>query len=202
MSNLILGEDGKSRCNWSNAAPDFLHYHDSEWGFPVDNDTRLFEKICLESFQSGLSWRTILTKRENFRTAFAGFDFYKVAAFDQEDEQRLMQDSGIVRNKRKIAATINNAKCAIEMIEQEGSLAAFLWRYRTLPEQERAPQSQTTSVQSHALAKALKKRGWQFVGPTTAFAFMQAMGLLNDHVEGCFVRDRIERVRLKFNIPA
>ncbi|NRA19730.1 MAG: DNA-3-methyladenine glycosylase I [Oceanospirillaceae bacterium] len=201
MNNTIVGKDGKTRCGWSASAPDFLHYHDHEWGFPVDDDTRLFEKICLESFQSGLSWRTILTKRDNFRRAFADFDFYKVATFDQVDVQRLMQDAGIVRNKRKIAATINNAKRAIEMVEQEGSLAAFLWRYRTLPEQECAAQSQTTSAPSHALAKALKKRGWQFVGPTTAFAFMQAMGLLNDHLPDCFIHAEIESARQKFSIP-
>jgi len=201
MSTVILGSDGKSRCSWSDAAPDFLHYHDTEWGFPVDSDTRLFEKVCLESFQSGLSWRTILTKRDNFRAAFAQFDFYKVALFVAEDEQRLLQDAGIVRNKRKIAATINNAKRACEMVAQEGSLAAFFWRYRTLPEQAAASQSLTTSEQSHKLAKELKKRGWQFVGPTTAFAFMQAMGLLNDHVEGCYVRTKIEQAQLRFNIP-
>jgi len=201
MSTIIIGEDGKPRCSWSESAPDFLDYHDTQWGFPVDCDTRLFEKVCLESFQSGLSWRTILTKRENFRAAFAQFDFYKVAKFSADDELRLMQDAGIVRNKRKIAATINNAKRAIEMVAKEGSLAAFFWRYRTLPEHCAAPQSLTTSAQSHALAKELKKRGWQFVGPTTAFAFMQAMGLLNDHVEGCYIRDKVEQAFNDFNIP-
>jgi DNA-3-methyladenine glycosylase I len=201
MSTIITGADGKPRCSWSESAPDFLHYHDSEWGFPVDNDTRLFEKICLESFQSGLSWRTILTKRENFRAAFDQFDFYKVAEFDADDELRLMQDAGIVRNKRKITATINNAKRAIEMVTQERSLAAFFWRYRTLPEQAVTPQSLTTSAQSHALAKELKKRGWQFVGPTTAFAFMQAMGLLNDHVEGCYIRGKVDQAFSDFSIP-
>ena len=201
MSTIITGADGKPRCSWSESAPDFLHYHDTEWGFPVDCDTRLFEKVCLESFQSGLSWRTILTKRENFRTAFAQFDFYKVAKFDADDELRLMQDAGIVRNKRKITATINNAKRASEMVAQEGSLAAFFWRYRTLPEQAATPQSLTTSAQSHALAKELKKRGWQFVGPTTAFAFMQAMGLLNDHVEGCYIRGKVDQTFSDFSIP-
>jgi len=201
MSTIITGADGKPRCSWSESAPDFLHYHDTEWGFPVENDTRLFEKVCLESFQSGLSWRTILTKRENFRAAFSQFDFYKVAKFDTDDELRLMQDAGIVRNKRKITATISNAKRAIEMVAQEGSLAAFFWRYRTLPEQTAAPQSLTTSAQSHALAKELKKRGWQFVGPTTAFAFMQAMGLLNDHVEGCYIRGKVDQAFSDFSIP-
>jgi len=201
MNELIIGEDGKARCNWSLSAPDFLAYHDNEWGFPVGSDIKLFEKICLESFQSGLSWRTILTKRENFRRAFLEFDFYKIVDFNQQDIDRLLLDKGIVRNKRKIMAVLNNAQRAIEMVEKEGSLAAFLWRYRTKPDQASSPQSLTTSELSHAMAKELKLRGWQFVGPTTVFAFMQAMGLLNDHLEGCYVREEVNQAFQLFEIP-
>ncbi|MCW8355543.1 DNA-3-methyladenine glycosylase I [Marinomonas pontica] len=193
--------DPKHRCEWASTAPDFPHYHDNEWGFPVDDDQRLFEKLCLETFQSGLSWRTILSKRENFRAAFEGFDFHKVAQFGEENVAILLKNDGIVRNKRKILAVINNAKRAIEMVEKEGSLAAFIWRYEpdenTLP----PPETQTTCAESIALAKALKKRGWQFVGPTTLYAFMQSMGLINDHAENCFMREDIDRTRKGFERP-
>lgn len=202
MSATIKGPDGKPRCRWCDAAPEFFHYHDTEWGFPVDDDLRLFEKLCLESFQSGLSWRTILAKRENFRRAFHNFDFRKVARFTQRDVNRLLKDEGIVRHRGKIEATINNAKRAQEMVKQEGSLAAFLWRYEPDPKKLPKPQSASTSAESIALAKDLKKRGWKFVGPTTVYAFMQAMGLINDHVEDCVSRARVERARKKFKRPS
>jgi DNA-3-methyladenine glycosylase I len=191
----------KTRCAWASTAPDFPHYHDNEWGFPVDDDQRLFEKLCLETFQSGLSWRTILSKRDNFRAAFESFDFHKVALFGEKEIAELLNNQDIVRNKRKILAVINNAKRALEMIEQEGSLAAFIWRYEpdenTLP----PPEIQTTCAESIALSKELKKRGWQFVGPTTLYAFMQSMGLINDHAEDCFMREEIDRARKGFMRP-
>lgn len=201
--NKTISSDNHSRhrCEWASTAPDFPDYHDNEWGFPVDDDQRLFEKLCLETFQSGLSWRTILSKRENFRAAFEGFDFHKVAQFGEENVAILLKNDGIVRNKRKILAVINNAKRAIEMVEKEGSLAAFIWRYEpdenTLP----PPETQTTCAESIALAKALKKRGWQFVGPTTLYAFMQSMGIINDHAENCFMREKIDQARKGFKRP-
>lgn len=197
----ILGPDGKPRCRWCEAAPEFLAYHDEEWGFPVGDDQRLFEKLCLETFQSGLSWRTILNKRENFRRAFSNFDISKVARFTERDVERLLKDEGIVRNRSKIEAVINNAKRAQELIKQEGSLAAYLWRFEPDPKHRAAPQTVATSPESVALSKDLKKRGWKFVGPTTAFAFMQAMGLVNDHVEGCVYRAKVDSARKKFKRP-
>ncbi len=201
MTTTIPGPDRKPRCRWCAAAPEFLDYHDREWGFPVGDDIRLFEKLCLESFQSGLSWRTILAKRENFRAAFAGFDFRRVARFSARDVERLLQDPGIVRHRGKIEAVINNAKCAEALVAQEGSLAAWLWRHEPDPARRGAPQSATTSPESVALAKELKRRGWKFVGPTTVYAFMQAMGLINDHAEACVVRPTVERVRGEFRRP-
>lgn len=202
MSNAFIAPDGHPRCQWCGGAAEFLPYHDHEWGFPVDDDQRLFEKLCLESFQSGLSWRTILNKRENFRAAFHHFDFHKVARFDEEDVQRLLQDAGIIRHRGKIEAIINNARCAQEMVVQEGSLAAFFWRYEPDSASLPAPQTQTTSPESIALAKDLKKRGWKFFGPTTAFAFMQAMGLINDHSLNCITRERVEQARAAFQRPS
>ena len=201
MEKLITGPDGQPRCRWCDAAPEFLEYHDKEWGFPVSDDIRLFEKLCLESFQSGLSWRTILNKRENFRAAFAGFDYTKIAAFGDADRLRLMADTGIVRNKRKIEATVNNAQRMCELVETEGSLAAFVWGFEPIPETLAEPQTVSTSAASRALAKELKSRGWKFLGPTTVFAFMQAMGLINDHAEGCVIRDKAEKTRRKFARP-
>ncbi|KJE33852.1 3-methyladenine DNA glycosylase [Thalassospira sp. HJ] len=201
MSKTTIGTDGKCRCAWCDAAPEFNTYHDTEWGFPVTDDIRLFEKICLEGFQSGLSWRTILSKRENFRKAFAGFDFYKVAQFDDADFERLLGDAGIIRHRGKIEASINNAKRAREMVAQEGSLAAYFWRFEPKPDEVDPPQSMSTSPTSVALSKDLKKRGWKFVGPTTVFAFMQAMGLINDHAQGCFLRQQIEDMRLSMTRP-
>jgi DNA-3-methyladenine glycosylase I len=197
----IVGSDGKSRCRWCGAAPDFLAYHDTEWGFPVSDDYRLFEKLSLEGFQSGLSWRTILSKRENFRAAFHDFDFDKISRFTQRDITRMLMDEGIVRHRGKIEAVINNARQAQELVKQEGSLAAFVWRYEPDIKQLAEPQTVSTSVESIALAKDMKKMGWKFIGPTTAYAFMQAMGLVNDHVKGCVVRAKVERARKRFRRP-
>ncbi len=199
--STIIGPDGQPRCSWCQAAPEFFHYHDTEWGFPVSDDRRLFEKLCLESFQSGLSWRTILAKRENFRAAFANFDFNKMADFTPDDVERLLQDKGIVRHRGKIEAVINNAARAQEIVAQEGSLAAFIWGFEPDASTLGQPQTASTSAESIALSKALKKRGWKFVGPTTVYAFMQAMGLINDHVEGCVMRDKAESIRKDFIRP-
>lgn len=201
MSANFIGPDGKPRCAWCAATEEYVEYHDREWGFPVAEDIRLFEKICLEGFQSGLSWRTILAKRENFRAAFQHFDFYKVAEFTELDVERLLQDKGIVRHRGKIKAVINNAQRAREMAASEGSLAAFFWRFEADIETLPAPQTQSTSEESVALSKALKKRGWKFVGPTTAYAFMQAMGLINDHAVGCAIREEVEAARKHFVRP-
>lgn len=199
MVDTVLGPDGKPRCAWCQAAPEFFDYHDSEWGYPVGNDQRLFEKLCLESFQSGLSWRTILSKRENFRKAFKVFDINAVAAFDDADTKRLLQDAAIVRHRGKIEAVINNARRAQELIAAEGSLAAYVWRYEA--DTPPAPQTASTSPESVAMSKDLKKRGWKFVGPTTIFAFMQAMGLVNDHAEGCVMREKATQLRREFTKP-
>ena len=201
MNTTILGPDGKSRCRWCGAAPEFLGYHDTEWGFPVADDHRLFEKLSLESFQSGLSWRTILAKRENFRAAFHDFDFERIARFRQRDIERLLKDEGIVRHRGKIEAVVNNAQRLRELIEREGSLAAFVWRYEPAADQLAKPQTASTSAESIALSKELKKQGWKFVGPTTVYAFMQAMGLINDHVEDCVIRAEVERARQGFKRP-
>ena len=198
MDATIPGPDGLPRCRWCAAAPEFFAYHDSEWGFPVADDRRLFEKLCLEGFQSGLSWRTILAKRENFRAAFQGFDIDKVARFGERDVERLMQDAGIVRHRGKIEAVINNAQRAREMVEREGSLAAFFWRFEPA-DGDASAASQT--AESVAISKELKRRGWQFVGPTTVYAFMQAMGLVNDHAEACSIRPAVERARRTFERP-
>ncbi|RBW56049.1 DNA-3-methyladenine glycosylase I [Ruegeria sp. A3M17] len=199
MVDTVLGPDGKPRCAWCQAAPEFFDYHDQEWGYPVGDDQRLFEKLCLESFQSGLSWRTILSKRENFRKAFKDFDINAVAAFDDADTQRMLLDAGIVRHRGKIEAVINNARRAQELIAAEGSLAAYVWRYEA--DTPPAPQTASTSPESVAMSKDLKKRGWKFVGPTTVFAFMQAMGLVNDHAEGCVMREKAAQLRREFTKP-
>ncbi len=199
MNDLATGPDGKPRCSWCNAAPEFFDYHDNEWGYPVSDDRRLFEKLCLESFQSGLSWRTILSKRENFRAAFRNFDFNKIAEFSDADINRLLDDKGIVRHRGKIEAVINNARRVQDLIADEGSLAAYVWRYE--PTAPPAPQSASTSTESIAMSKDLKKRGWKFVGPTTIFAFMQAMGLINDHANGCVMREKAAQLRRDFIKP-
>ncbi|QET03357.1 MULTISPECIES: DNA-3-methyladenine glycosylase I [Cupriavidus] len=197
----------RERCSWCGTIEDYCHYHDNEWGFPVDDDRRLFEKICLEGFQSGLSWLTILRKREAFRKAFANFDIRKVARFDERDVERLLGDAGIVRHRGKIEAAINNAQRALELLETEPSLAAYFWRYEPKPATRpkkitrETLAAMTTSPESIALSKDLKKRGWKFVGPTTMYALMQAMGLVNDHVEGCTTRAEALRARKAFQVP-
>lgn len=200
MGTTIPGPDGKPRCRWCGAAPEFLRYHDSEWGFPVGDDRRLFEKLSLEGFQAGLSWRTILAKRERFREVFHGFDFDKVAGFTERDVVRLLQDAGIVRHRGKIEAVINNANRARELAEREGSLAAFVWRYEAGARQQ-GEATPSESIESRALSKDLKKLGWKFVGPTTVYAFMQAMGMVNDHDPDCVVWGQVERARKAFKRP-
>jgi DNA-3-methyladenine glycosylase I len=199
---LVENEDGVVRCWWG--AGDHLEYrayHDDEWGMPVTDDRRLFEKLCLEGFQSGLSWLTILRKREGFRRAFGGFDLERVAAFGARDVDRLLDDAAIVRHRGKIESTINNARRARELIEAEGSLAAYVWRFEPAAEARPAAvthawlMEQARTEASRALAKDLKHRGWSYVGPTTVYAFMQAMGLVDDHLEGCHARPRVERAR-------
>lgn len=199
MSATVPGPDGLPRCRWCAAVPEFFAYHDREWGFPVVDDIRLFEKLCLESLQSGLSWRTILAKRESFRAAFAGFDFRKMALFDEAEVARLLADAGIVRHRGKIEAVINNARRACELADSEGSLATFFWRFEE--DDGARKQSRSTSPASERLSKALRKRGWTFVGPTTVFAFMQAMGLVNDHAEGCIMREQAEKMRRELLRP-
>ena len=200
MIPIDTGPDGQTRCKWCLATDRYVHYHDHEWGFPVHDDRRLFEKISLEAFQSGLSWYTILVKRDNFRAAFAQFDFHQVAKFDESDVQRLLNDAGIVRHRGKIEAVIHNAARAIEMVAQEGSLAAFFWRYMpATPNDGTVLQAQTP--ESQALAKALKQRGWKFVGPTTAYAFMQSMGMVNDHAPECVTRAAVDAAKKSFQLP-
>ncbi len=204
---LVRGDDGKRRCWWGASTPDYAPYHDREWGYPVADDRRLFEKLCLEGFQAGLSWLTILRKREAFRRAFAGFDYRKVARFGARDVTRLLGDAGIVRHRGKIEATIQNARCAVELADEAGSLAAHLWRFEparsSRPRQmtREALMGLTQSPESVALSKDLKRRGWRFVGPTTVYAFMQAMGLVDDHLDGCWVRRDAERARRAFVRP-
>lgn len=207
MTGLIAGPDGKTRCAWHGNLPDYLHYHDHEWGRPVADDRRLFEKICLEGFQSGLSWLTILRKRENFRRAFAGFDFEKVAGFGDSDVERLLGDTGIIRHRGKIVSAINNARRAIDLIQEKGSLATYFWSFEPGPHERPATvtyetlRANPTTPASVRLSKDLKKRGWSFVGPTTVYAHMQAMGLVNDHIKGCICRAEIEAERTVFKRP-
>jgi DNA-3-methyladenine glycosylase I len=201
MATTIVGDDGKARCRWCSAAPEFLPYHDTEWGFPVADDQRLFEKLALEGFQSGLSWRTILAKRENFRAAFLDFDIDLVARFGARDVKRLLADAGIVRHRGKIEAVINNARRARELVDREGSLAAFIWRYEPDAKKLAKVQAASTSAESTALSKDLKKLGWAFVGPTTVYAFMQAMGLVNDHAVDCVIHRKAVKARKSFKRP-
>jgi len=201
MSELAAGPDRRPRCNWAFAAPEFLHYHDTEWGFPVADNRRLYEKLCLEGFQAGLSWRTILVKRENFRAAFRGFDFNEVARFGERDVEQLLGDAGIVRHRGKIEAAINNARRAVELVEAGGSLAALAWSYEPEMTELAAPLTVSTSPASVALSKELRRRGWRFVGPTTVYSFMQATGIVNDHAEGCVIRDQVRRQRDSFSRP-
>jgi DNA-3-methyladenine glycosylase I len=204
-SGVITGDDGVARCWWADSAPELRPYHDMEWGFPVTEDVSLFEKLSLEGFQAGLSWLTILRKRDAFRRAFAGFDFERIARFGPDDVTRLLADPGIVRNRAKIDAVINNAGRALELVGTEGSLAHYVWRFE--PGVERVGLYRSglaelaTSAESKALAKDLKRRGWRFVGPTTVYAFMQAMGLVNDHLGGCDIRPNVDRARATFDRP-
>ena len=203
-TGLVTAPDGQRRCAWGVAMP---AYHDGEWGQPIADDRLLFEKICLEGFQSGLSWQTILNKRENFRAAFAGFDMARVAAFTEADVDRLMADTGIVRNRAKISSTINNAKRALALVDEVGSLSAWLWAFA--PKSEERPEvvdlayvkANPTVPASVRLSKELKRRGWTFVGPTTLYAFMQSVGFVNDHLAGCACREPLEAVRLRFARP-
>jgi DNA-3-methyladenine glycosylase I len=206
-AGLFEGEDGHWRCRWCQATPVYQTYHDTEWGFPVTDDRRLFEKLCLEGFQAGLSWLTILNKREAFRKGFANFEAEKVARFGARETTRLLADAGIVRHAGKIASVINNAKRVIELREEFGSLAAYAWKHEPDPSTRprrvthEALQTMVTSPESIAMSKDLKKRGWSFVGPTTVYAFMQAMGLVNDHVHGCHARDLALQERARLKLP-
>lgn len=193
VTNLVAGDDNHDRCSWGASTPDYIAYHDTEWGSGVADDHRLFEKLCLEGFQAGLSWLTILRKRENFRAAFLGFDPRIVADFNDNDVDRLLGDAGIVRHQGKIRSTINNASRALELIDEFGSLAGYMWPHATFE----TPPTEVPALTptSTAISKDLKKRGWTFVGPTTVYAFMQAMGLVNDHAEGCWVRQSSEQAR-------
>jgi len=206
-NGLTIHADGKCRCFWAGPQEDYIRYHDGEWARPVADDVRLFEKVCLEGFQAGLSWYTILKKRENFRDAFHGFDFKRVAKMDERDVERLLTNAGIIRHSGKIEATINNACRALELIEEKGSLAAYFWSFEPKPSERPDAMTldwayaNTTTDQSKALSKDLKKRGWKFVGPTTMYALMQAMGMVNDHLDGCFAKPLIDQARADFERP-
>jgi DNA-3-methyladenine glycosylase I len=196
-----VGDDGVARCWWADSAPEYRPYHDAEWGFPVSDDVRLFEKLSLEGFQAGLSWLTILRKREAFRRAFCGFDFERVARFEDADVARLLSDPGIIRHRGKIESVVNNARRAIDLVRSEGSLAHYVWAYEPPSGDQATEQGRSVSAESKALAKDLKRRGWRFVGPTTVYAFMQAMGLVNDHVEGCHAQELVAQARASFDRP-
>jgi DNA-3-methyladenine glycosylase I len=196
-----VGDDGVARCWWADSAPEYRAYHDAEWGFPVTEDVRLFEKLSLEGFQAGLSWLTILRKREAFRRAFCGFDFERVARFEDADIARLLSDPGIVRHRGKIESVVNNARRAIDLVRSDGSLAHYVWAYEPQAGDRAEEPDRSVSAESKALAKDLKRRGWRFVGPTTVYAFMQAMGLVNDHVAGCQTGELVARARASFDRP-
>ncbi len=204
---LRTADDGITRCWWSVDDEDYQHYHDHEWGQASANDFQLFEKICLEGFQSGLSWLTILRKRENFRAAFAAFDFNQVARFDEDNVAQLLQNAGIVRHRGKIEATINNAQRALELVDEFGSLAAYIWQWEPQTREVHIGKGEYThpipsiTATSQGLSKDLKKRGWKFFGPTTAYAFMQAMGLVNDHMPGCASHKVVSALRREFDVP-
>jgi DNA-3-methyladenine glycosylase I len=206
-NGLGPGPDGKLRCAWGLSAPEYVRYHDEEWGIPQRDDVRLFEKICLEGFQSGLSWLTILRKREGFRRAFAGFDFEKLARFGARDVKRLLGDAGIVRHRGKIESVLNNARRACDLVDEAGSIAAHVWRFEPAPRSRPRKltwailRAMATTPESIALSKDLKRRGFSFVGPTTMYAFMQAVGIVDDHLDGCAVRARAEQARRAFERP-
>ena len=205
MDDLTVGEDGLVRCAWGASTPEYLPYHDNEWGRPVGDDHRVYEKLCLEGFQAGLSWLTILRKREAFRAAFASFDYTRVARFGERDVARLLADARIVRHRGKIEAVINNARRAVELSEAEGSLAHYVWRFEPEGRARGLDRARFVGLastrESQALAKDLKRRGWRFVGPTTVYAFMQAMGLVNDHLDGCLVKASADAARAAFARP-
>jgi DNA-3-methyladenine glycosylase I len=207
-AGIAPGPDGRPRCAWCAGSEDYVRYHDTEWGYPVAADDRLFEKLCLEGFQAGLSWLTILRKREAFRRAFAGFEIEAVARFSARDVARLLKDAAIVRHRGKIESAITNARHALEIVREHGSFAAYVWRFTPDPASRPelltwpALRAMTTTPESSALSKDLKKRGFGFVGPTTVYAFMQAMGLVNDHLDACVVRDHVVRARARFSPPA
>ncbi len=207
IAGIQVDANGVARCSWGAGDPLYQDYHDVEWGRPVADDRRLFEKLCLEGFQAGLSWLTILRKRANFRAAFDDFDIERVAGFDLNRIERLMADTGIVRNRAKIDATVNNARRCIELRDEFASLAEYIWRFEpnaaTRPAvlDHAALMQIRTSPEAVALSKDLRRRGWAFVGPTTVYAFMQAMGLVNDHLEGCVMRAEAERDRAAFHKP-
>ena len=196
---VVRGDDGIARCFWGDGDPLYRRYHDREWGMPVRDGRRLFEKVCLEGFQAGLSWLTILRKRDAFRRAFRGFDFHRVSRFGRRDVARLLRDPGIVRHRGKIESAINNAKRAVTLEREFGSLGSYFGRFRPAPGSRprrltwSALRRLSTSPEATALSRDLKSRGWTFVGPTTLYAFMQAMGLVNDHLEGCSARNRVEK---------
>jgi DNA-3-methyladenine glycosylase I len=195
--SLVDGPDGRPRCGWGTSTPDYLSYHDNEWGRPVVDDRAVYERLCLEAFQSGLSWLTILRKRDNFRAAFAGFDFEAVARFSERDVERLLGDAGIVRNRAKIEATIANGKAAAEMAAGGESLAKLMWSFARASSPAPTSYEDLASItpESKAFAKELKGRGFRFIGPTTAYAAMQACGVVNDHLAGCAVREAVEADR-------
>ena len=202
---IVRGDDGVCRCWWGDSPPEYRAYHDTEWGFPVADDVRLFEKLSLEGFQAGLSWLTILRKREAFRRAFAGFEFERVARFGEREIAAMLADASIVRHRGKIEAVINNARRALELVETHGSLGKYVWRFEPAPRSGRLDRAALRELaqtpESRALARELKQRGWRFVGPTTVYAFMQAMGLVNDHLEGCGARAPVGRARARFQPP-
>jgi len=199
-NETTIGQDGVPRCGWGASTSDYLAYHDDEWGFPVDDDYRLFEKLCLEGFQSGLSWLTILRRRDGFRAAFHDFNYHRVAEMDESDVSRLLEDTGIIRHRGKIEATINNAARAIDLAADLGSVGAFFWSFE--PDGSLAGGDlPSITPESTAMAKALKGHGFRFVGPTTAYAFMQAMGIVNDHLPGCAAGEEVEAVRRGFVRP-
>jgi len=203
---LVL-RDGDLGCWWAGDDALYLEYHDEEWGRPRDDDTTLFEKVCLEGFQAGLSWLTILRKREAFRRAFKGFDIDTVARFNSRSVERMLGDAAIIRHRGKISSAIGNAKRAAEMRDEFGSLGAFFWRYEPKPSSRPKRMTYATlmklseSAESRALSKDLKARGWTFVGPTTMYAHMQAMGIVNDHLDGCSAGSEVELERSKFRRP-
>lgn len=206
-AGLLRGSDGLWRCAWHQGHDDYRAYHDHEWGRPVADDRRLFEKLCLEGFQAGLSWLTILRKRDNFRAAFAGFDYHRIAGFGPDEVERLVTDKDIVRHRAKIESVINNARRAIELESEFGSLSHYFWQFEP-DSSERPPRLDLATLRtlahspaSRRLSADLRRRGWSFVGPTTAYAFMQAMGLVNDHIEGCWCREEVARERAAFRPP-